>query len=188
MVQYIGRWQSTILVKSPLWGGGLKDPHVYQACTASRRIRGFVFVAILGYEGSYEISEVGEIRSCITGRIKAQHIRNGYSGINLHKSGISATKYVHRLVLLAFVGPPENGSYVVNHLDGNKLNNHVSNLEWCTQLHNVLHCIRNNPLMLGKLRESVKIAQRKSRERWKSNPWKCRGGSGRPRKCRGLND
>ena len=49
--------------------------------------------------------------------------------------------YIHRLVALHYVDNPNNYEYV-NHIDGNKLNNHYTNLEWCTKSYNAIHAIR----------------------------------------------
>lgn len=69
--------------------------------------------------------------------------RDGYAAISINSAN---EKYVHRLVALYFVNNPD-GKPVVNHLDGNKHNNHYSNLEWCTNQENIQHYfkyLRNN--------------------------------------------
>lgn len=84
---------------------------------------------ITGYEGRYEVSLDGQVRSAKTKQIKSQRInKHGYYCVNLGTGNIHT---VHRLVAKAFL---ENKSNLpcVNHKDENKLNNSVSNLEWCT--------------------------------------------------------
>ena len=66
---------------------------------------------------------------------------NGYYTINLYKNGIKTIKTVHRIVANSFIKKIE-GKNIVNHIDGNKLNNKISNLEWCTHKENTIHFIR----------------------------------------------
>lgn len=74
------------------------------------------------------------------GSIIKPHIHKlGYVVIRLKNEKTRKSFRLHRLVLLTFLGPSPLG---INHIDGNKLNNHISNLEYCTQLHNNLHAIR----------------------------------------------
>lgn len=61
------------------------------------------------------------------------HNQSGYCMVNLTKNKKSKTRYVHRLVAQAYIDNPENLPQV-NHKDGNKDNNHYTNLEWCTAL------------------------------------------------------
>lgn len=63
---------------------------------------------------------------------------NGYPGLILYRSGKRATRQVHKLVAMAFL-PPRPGVTRVNHLDGDRTNNHVSNLEWATAKENTRH-------------------------------------------------
>ena len=98
---------------------------------------------ILGYEGKYRVSTNGEIYSEISGKILKQFYRgsrpdNKYLVINLCENNKQKTVSVHRLVAQAFI-PNPNNLPCVNHIDGNKDNNCVENLEWCTYLENNVH-------------------------------------------------
>lgn len=94
-----------------------------------------------GYE--YEISNTGQVRNK-TGKIMHQsHNTYGYLHVSLCKMGYAKTVCVHKLVACAFIANP-NGYPQINHKDGNKENNAVSNLEWCTQKQNNQHACQNN--------------------------------------------
>lgn len=74
-----------------------------------------------------------------SGRVLKQKInRYGYGEVTLSSDGKRKTYLVHRLVAAAFIPNPEN-KQTINHKDGNKLNNHVNNLEWATQKENQQH-------------------------------------------------
>lgn len=91
---------------------------------------------VIDYVGLYEVSNLGRIRNYKTHRIIMQSIVNsGYKRVTLYKNNKPKTKLVHRLVAEAFLPNPDN-LLVVNHKDENKLNNIVTNLEWCTQSYN----------------------------------------------------
>lgn len=105
-----------------------------------------IYVPIEGYE-KYEISNMGNVKNSITGKIISQRKSNGYKRVNLRKGNVKYEKphvaNVHRLVAAAFVynDSPDTKTYV-NHIDGNKENNEATNLEWCTARENTLHAIR----------------------------------------------
>lgn len=74
--------------------------------------------------------------------IKQRENCRGYMVCALYKNGKSKNRFVHRMVLSAFIDKP-NGKYFVNHKDGNKQNNHISNLEWVTCKQNTRHAYEN---------------------------------------------
>jgi hypothetical protein len=99
-----------------------------------------IFKDIIGYEGFYQISNLGNVKSLIAGKQK------------ILKHNISSNKYysirfknknflIHRLVALHFVNNFNNKPYV-NHIDGNKFNNNFKNLEFVTQSENINHAIK----------------------------------------------
>ena len=94
---------------------------------------------IIGYDGLYQISNLGNVYSNITNKqMKPRRDKNGYLLVNLHSpSGKSVTEKVHRLVALHFC-EKRDGCKEVNHIDCNRANNNASNLEWVTRKDNVL--------------------------------------------------
>lgn len=110
-----------------------------------------MFKPIEGYEGLYEVNEFGEVKSltrsfinnkgyeCFTKeRILKPQIRNNYLFVRLSKNNTKRMFSVHRLVAQCFISNPENKP-MVNHIDGNRLNNKATNLEWVTLSENILH-------------------------------------------------
>lgn len=89
----------------------------------------------VGYD-TFEVSNFGRVKNTRLEIIKAQRkTPNGYLIVTLKENGVKHTEYVHRLVAKAFINNPEHLSSV-NHIDENKENNHVDNLEWCSTLYN----------------------------------------------------
>lgn len=107
---------------------------------------------IKGYEGLYQISNYGNVRSLkkwagnkhlskwidSIKQLKPFDNGNGYLIISLRKNTIRKNFYIHRLVAQHFM-KPQIGKNIVNHKDFNKHNNHVNNLEYCSQKDNVLY-------------------------------------------------
>lgn len=111
-----------------------------------------IWKPVSGYEGLYEVSNTGKIRSIErmtvvgrrgSGRELRQYLTPyGYLEVSLSNKGKVSHKKVHRLVTDAFCEKLD-GQDEVNHIDGDKQNNYASNLEWCTRRENTIHAYRN---------------------------------------------
>ena len=110
-----------------------------------------LWTSIPGYEGFYEVSSFGDVRSLTRfvpygrhkgmtykGRDLRLFVSGSYLSVKLSKAGITRTAYVHELVLMAFVGPrpPMDERCEIRHLDGDKTNNQLSNLKYGTSKEN----------------------------------------------------
>lgn len=93
---------------------------------------------MVGYEGLYEVSDAGNIRSLFRYKktLKWNITRNGYATVQLFKDKVGQRLLVHRLVAAVFVANPQKHPQV-NHKDENKLNNAASNLEWVSAKENM---------------------------------------------------
>lgn len=91
---------------------------------------------VVGYEGLYEVSSLGRVRS--RQGLLRQSLANRYPSVHLSRDGKQATHRVHRLVASAFIPNPD-GRETVNHIDGDRTNNAALNLEWVTTSENVRH-------------------------------------------------
>ena len=102
---------------------------------------------VKGYEGLYEVDSMGNVYSCVQtssrrkGKLKPCNRSNHYLYVNLYKDGKATKYFVHRLVAEAFI-PNLKRLPEVNHIDGNKQNNSVDNLEWCTRSQNTSHAFK----------------------------------------------
>ena len=106
----------------------------------------------------YSASNYGRIRNEGTGRImKTQINTRGYLSLTLRRDNQQVPQLVHRLIAEAFLGGPHPG-FDVNHIDGDKTNNCIENLEWCTREENVRHAVKNG-LRPGPRRKSVRIVE-----------------------------
>ncbi len=97
---------------------------------------------IIGYEGKYLISNLGRVATASNSKSrKLKILKPGrsdmqYLRVILFKNAKDTNQYIHRLVAIHFISNPNNLP-VVNHIDGNKINNRYDNLEWCTQKENI---------------------------------------------------
>lgn len=124
---------------------------------------------IEGFEGKYEVSDMGRVRRIerwvindfgneekLPDKIVPSHYSGGregarYLSVGLIKDNVTEKHYVHRLVAKAFI-PNKKNKKAVNHIDCNKENNDVKNLEWVTYKENYYHAIENGINILGNLK------------------------------------
>lgn len=104
---------------------------------------------VQGYEGLYVIYEDGTIKSLLTGKILCAYDHGGYRRVALRRKREDGSyeqkqHLVHRLLAQAFLPNPDNLPEI-DHKDGNRANNAISNLRWCTQKQNV-----NNPVTIAR--------------------------------------
>lgn len=119
-----------------------------------------IWIPVVGYEGFYEVSNAGRVRSIerkglYRGRwkdtemlfrakdMKVSTTKTGYCYLALKLPNEKSIKYLlHRIVMRAFVGASTADRPQVNHIDGDKANNNLSNLEYCSSQENLLHLTR----------------------------------------------
>lgn len=128
-----------------------------------------VWRPINGYEGLYEISNKGRVKSfnywngaryekkerIINGWEQKPNKEGAYSRMKVHltKNKRQRGFMIHRLVAESFIPNPDNKPHI-NHIDGNPLNNNIENLEWCTQAENIIHAYKKG------LRKSYRLYKR----------------------------
>lgn len=128
---------------------------------------------IRGYEGLYQVSNLGNVKS-FNNRIKHKNPmilkqtidrKNGYLTVSLSRNGKKKVYRVHKLVASIFID--NSNSYpVINHKDGNKLNNCVNNLEWCTYKQNIIHSWKNGLSHISE--EHKQIISKTAKVRWEN--------------------
>lgn len=110
---------------------------------------------IKGWEGQYKVSNVGKVQSLKkSGRLRKPSLTDdGYLVLDLYGKNKREKVLVHRLVATAFLSEGKDLTGLeVNHIDGNKLNNSVENLEWVTHSENILHAYKNKLIPNGRTR------------------------------------
>ena len=120
---------------------------------------------IPGYEGLYQASTLGRIKGLRKENdrlFKNKENSRGYFNIRLRDINNKRWGYlVHRLIALTFLPNPENKTQI-NHIDGNKKNNHITNLEWVTPSENMIHCYN---IIYGENGLKIKSQNKHFRER-----------------------
>lgn len=111
----------------------------------------------------YRISSTGRVKNRVSGRILKPSIdRHGYLQVVLCENGSRHTDRIHRLVAEAFINGYETGLQV-NHIDGNKRNNLVDNLEWVTPSENTIHAyahgLAHKSYLAGKQRKRIRAIE-----------------------------
>lgn len=104
------------------------------------------FVDIPKYKGRLQINKSGQVYSLLSNKILKPHqMPNGYIAFCImfqKPKRHTKTEYLHRLLAETFIPNPENKA-TVNHIDGDKSNNNLNNLEWATQSENNIHALEN---------------------------------------------
>lgn len=135
---------------------------------------------VRGYKGLYEVSAVGNVRS-VAHRVRSKNgstritkatkrklvtTKTGYLRVRLCKNNKYKYWFVHRLVLLSFVGKPPKANSQVNHKDGVKSNNNLHNLEWVSPQQNSLHAVRTLGILLtrGEKVGSARLTEKEVQE------------------------
>lgn len=129
-----------------------------------------VWRPIEGFEGLYEVSNTGKVRSLdrvVTSKagwetfkkgveLKPLDNGNGYKTVALWKNGKMTQRYIHRLVVQEFIGPPPSESHQVAHWDGSRDNNKVGSLRWSTSVENAQDKWRHGTSGIGVYKEKCK--------------------------------
>lgn len=133
-----------------------------------------IWRAVPDWEGFYEVSSLGQVRSIsriqlqrnrwglnptkVTGKILAGKIdRDGYRKVSLCRSGEEARRFVHTLVLEAFIGPRPSPLHQARHYDGKPNNNTLANLSWATPKENQGDRLRHGTHMRGEQHYDAKL-------------------------------
>lgn len=122
-----------------------------------------IWKPVVGWEGLYEVSNLGNVRSldryvnqlnykrfCKGQLLKPTFHKSNYFIVTLRNSGTQKICKVHQLVMSAFNPKNSNEKLEINHIDGNTKNNNLNNLEWCTHQQNLQHASKHNLLSVYK--------------------------------------
>mgnify|MGYP003656788547 FL=1 len=134
-----------------------------------------IWKEIEGFEGNYKVSNLGRVKSLtrtvwngkvyhvLEGKILKSCLHGQYLGVSLRKEGKTYKRYCHRLMCVAFIENPEN-KQVCNHVDGDKLNNKLDNLEWSTHSDNNYHAYRTGLSHSGEKHYLAKLTNKDVRD------------------------
>lgn len=115
--------------------------------------------SVLGFEGLYDVYSDGRIISLRTGRVmKQRKDPAGYMLVMLTKNNKQYSKKVHRIIAEAFI--PGDHELFVNHINGVKSDNRISNLEWVTAKQNVKHAVETGLIPTGELHYNAKLGRK----------------------------
>ena len=105
---------------------------------------------------NYAVSNLGNVKNTKTGKLKSYGDNGkGYLHVSLWSNNKDTYRYIHRLVALAFIPNPENKP-CVNHINGDRKDNRVENLEWCTYKENNNHASKYGKLVYGTRAKKVR--------------------------------
>lgn len=145
--------------------------------------------AISGYEGLYEISNQGRVKTIehrvknegvfgkestrlVPERIRKPNIMKGYHCVSLSKDGKPKVFRIHRLVIEHFGKPQPSLEHQVNHIDGDKSNNCISNLEWVTPKENTKYAFDTGLRKSHPSEETLQKLGEATRRRWKNEEYR----------------
>lgn len=115
---------------------------------------------VIGYEGLYQVSNLGNVKRIGSFRgVNKKYLNNynlnpldngkGYLRVKLTKNNISKRYMLHRIIAEAFIKNVDNKPFI-NHINSNRKDNRIENLEWCTQSENVKHAVNQGRWTQGK--------------------------------------
>ena len=113
---------------------------------------------IKGYEGYYQISNLGRVKSLRSNKLLKPALDRGYSYVVLCVKMKSKKYKIHRLIAIHFIPNYHNKPHI-NHIDGNKRNNDISNLEWCTNDENRKHAAAIGLMVRGSKHYFAKLTE-----------------------------
>ena len=116
--------------------------------------------AVPGYEGRYEVSDRGRVRSSVKVLV-ACNVSGGYKAVSL---GQNNSRLIHRLVAAAFIGPAQKATFLVLHYDGNRANNNLENLRYGNHKDNSADARRQGTQVSGERQHAAKLTASQVKE------------------------
>lgn len=115
------------------------------------------------YEDIYQVSDQGTVRRVKSGRLLRPRNDNGYLSVSLCVSGKKRNRYIHRLVLSAFVSNPPIPHAHGNHINGDTHDNRLDNLQWCSPTENAIHARDRLQRFAGEHNSNAKLSEREAK-------------------------